>query len=90
MDAIIRRDTTYDDRGKLDFLFQTIPSTYEEITTKKKAHRLLVENLVDTISQLIIKNQTLTIQNINLKQENSILRTQTNHQRKIRWQRAGQ
>lgn len=81
---------TDDNRNNLDFLFQTIPSTYEEINTKKKAHQLLVHNLVDAISKLTIQHQELIIENAVLKQENSILRAQINHQRKIRWQRAGQ
>ncbi|APQ42594.1 hypothetical protein phi16_gp091 [Corynebacterium phage phi16] len=81
---------TYAHGDDLSWLLQTIPSTYEEITTKAKAHRLLVHNLVDAISTLTIKNQRLIVENAVLKQENSILRSQNNHQRKIRWQRAGQ
>lgn len=89
-----RRETektvNYDDLSQLEFPFQVIPSTYEEIGNAKKAHRLLVHNLVDAISKLTIQHQELIIENAVLKQENSILRAQTNHQRKIRWQRAGQ
>ena len=82
-----RRETektvNYDDLSQLEFPFQVIPSTYEEIGNAKKAHQLLVHNLVDAISKLIVENAVL-------KQENSILRAQNNHQRKIQWQRAGQ
>lgn len=81
---------TDDNRNNLDFLFQTIPSTYEEIGNAKKAHRLLVHNLVDSISKLTIQHQELIVENAVLKQGNSILRAQNNHQRKIQWQRAGQ
>lgn len=80
----------YDDLSQLEFPFQVIPSTYKEIANAKKAHQLLVHNLVDAISKLTIQHQELIIENAILKQENSILRAQNNHQRKIQWQRAGQ